>query len=211
MIITKTISINDEPLKAKSSGKRTAELKYLGERFVYAEVCGQTNKILTMVHLSEEPQLEIALERLTPDCDRYIIEVDATDKTLLAAIISDNYDLSVDDYNENLSDGSVFVYNYSKPNQLCDIFSVHNMTYSKSKKDFDEYLYLINDISTEEFKNSVNEIISKTDIALKNNSYSTSDTLKINEFLTELNAILEKVDQGIDHWKLKFPVCETQL
>lgn len=205
-----TFDINDEPFVNVSTGKRQATLIYKGPRYVYAELDIELKRIQAPVHASEEPELEIAEERLTQEPTRKIICIDADENPIAAAIIwgTSSYTLEIPKYVEELSDGTEYVYDYGEDPSLDDIFDLKNMDFNFEENDF-EYTYDINDVSDEDFIQSVDYILEHIAIQLKENSYSPSQLTEINDFKAKVTAIKENYDGSIKHWKFEFPTCSV--
>lgn len=205
-----TFNINDEPFVNVSTGKRQATLIYKGPRYVYAELDIELEKIQAPVHASEEPELEAAEERLTIDPTRKIICIDADENPIAAAIIwgSSCYTLGIPTYKETLPDGNEYVYDYGEEPHLDDIFDIKNMIFIDEKNDFD-YTYDINNVTDEDFIESVENVLTYIEDQLKQNSYSESQMTEINEFKSKLVAIKESYDGSVKHWKFEFPTCSV--
>jgi hypothetical protein len=202
-----TFVINDEPLIDKSTGLRTATLIYKGGRFVYAEVCTETGKIQAPVHTSDEPEMQVALERLTLMDTRKIIVIDADVNPVAAAIIEDcHYSLEIPNYVEDLPNGKQFVYEYSDAVKLGEIYDIPNMAFDLEKNDFN-YRYMINDITDEEYIQSIDAQLTFIDDQLLENSYTDSQMVKINDFKQSLLDLKSTYDGSIKHWKIQFPTC----
>lgn len=209
MKLTKTITINDEPLVSTSTGLRTAELTYTGKRYVYVEADKDTHKIMAMVHMSDEPEMEIALERLTQDDSRVIIEIDAIEKTIAACLISDDYELAVDNYSETLPDGTVWEYNYGDKPNLKEIYDYFNMEFDAETGDFVEYKFDENDISDDDFLNTIDSNIAWIDECIETNTYTESNLAQIQEHRQKLVDLKESYDGTVKHWKFEFPTCSV--
>ena len=210
MIINHTFKINDEPLSSKSTGIRSATLKYTGSKFIYAEVCNATKKFQTVVHWAEQPELDSAKSKNSDITTRTIVEVDASKLPLLASIISDRYELTVDDYTETLSDGTLYEYKYSTPAALAEIFDIHNLKFDIQKGDIEEYRYITIGASKDEFIQSVSTIVDRVAQSLLENQFSSDEITAISQYKTDLESVITKVNAGIPHWKIPYPTCSVR-
>jgi hypothetical protein len=202
-------TINDEPMVEASTGKREATLIYKGGRYVYAEVCTETGKIQAPVHNSDTPEMEVALERLTLMDTRKIIAIDAEENPIAAALIEDcHYTLEIPNYTEVLPSGETYSYEYSDTAKLNEIYDVSNLKFNLEKNDF-EYKFFINDISDEEFIQSIDSQLEHIANQLEENSYSESQLAEIDSFKQELEELKESYDGSVKHWKIGFPTCSV--
>ena len=160
-----------------------------------------------MVHASDAPEDNIAEERLTPEEGRVICHIDASQTPLLAAIVTNNYTLFVDDYEEILPNGEKYEYKYPEENSLKEIYDIVNFKFDAEKGDFEEYIYLTNDITDEQFIKTTSELLDHIDDNKKDNDYTEEELAQIEKFKEEVQHILDTYDGSVKHWKFQFPVC----
>lgn len=208
-----TFYINDEPLVATATEKRQATITYDGPRYLYVEYCSDECCVMAPVHQSEEPELEVAEERRTIDECRSIIEIDARDNVFtVCAFMPTMYKLSIPDYTETLPDGTEYTYEYNDDPTLDDIYDMKNMKFDPETKDFKEWLYDINDISDEEFIQSIDDAIASANDDINDGFVDESDLPKMAAHITELEQLKEDYTTGIygpvPHWKLGFPTID---
>jgi hypothetical protein len=199
--------INDEPFVNTSTGKREATLIYKGSRYVYAEVCTETGKIQAPVHMSETTDLETAQERRTVMDTRVIVEIDADENPIAAAIILDSfYHIEIPTYIEELPDGTTYTYNYPDTCKFNEVYDVINMTFDVEKNDFN-YQFNSATVSDEQFIESIDAQLIHIEDCLKENSYTESQLTAIEEFKQKLLNLKESYDGSVKHWKFEFPTC----
>lgn len=204
-----TFYINDEPLVATATEKRQATIAYEGPRYLYVEYCTDECHVTAPVHWSDEPELEVAEERRTIDDCRVIIELDAEDSIFpICAFMPTLYKLSIPNYTETLLDGSTYTYEYSDDPSLDDIYDLKNMKFDPEAKDFAEWLYDINEISDDEFIESIDAALTSVQDDIDEGAFDPEDMTKVNAYIAELNALKESYDGSIKHWKLQFPHLE---
>lgn len=202
-------TINDEPFVDVSTGKRQATLVYKGGRYVYAEICTETGKIQAPVHTSDEPEMETALERLTLMDTRKIIEIDANINPIAAAIILDSfYTLEIPNYEEVLPSGQTYTHEYSDTAKLGDIYKITDLIFDLEKNDFD-YTYDINNVSDQDFVQSIDAQLEYIQQQLTENTYSDAQMNEIDAFKQELLDLKAAYDGSVKHWKVGFPSCSV--
>jgi len=203
------ITINDEPLFVESTGKRTATLTYNGPKFLYVEYDNISKKLLTVTHISESPDMEEALNRLTPIEGREIVELSAEENIIAASYLWNVYTLEVENYEEVLEGGELYKYEYTGEPKLGEIFDLHNMTWDKDKQDYEEYKFVLHSCTDEVILNSIEVIKEKVQTALVENTTLTDAEKEILEnYITQLNVTKDKINSGIENWKVAFPTCE---
>jgi YD repeat-containing protein len=208
MKIKQEITINDEPLIVESTGKRTATLTYNGPKFLYIEYDNISKKLLTVTHISETPDMEEALTKLTPIEGREIIEISAEENIIAASYLWSVYTLEVENYEEELEDGETYRYEYTGEPKLGEIFDLHNMTWDKDKQDYEKYKFVLHSCTDEEILNSIEGIKEKVQTALVENTALTDAEKEILEnYITQLNVTKDKINSGIENWKVAFPAC----
>jgi hypothetical protein len=212
MRIEKQIRINDEPWGGVDTGKRSATLVYKGPKYVYLEYDAVTDKVQQLTHISEsEPDMEGALEKLTPIEGRSIIEIDAVENIIAASYFWDIYELTVEDYVEQLENGETYTYTYSSPNgKLSEIFDFNKMTWDLENNDYDEYKFMVAPVTDAEMLVSVDMILEKVQDSLENNtSLSSTDREAIEVFEVALNKFKTDMALGVENWKMAFPICSV--
>jgi hypothetical protein len=203
-----TIDINDEPLIQTSTGKRQATITYTGKRYVYTEVCMLINKTYALVHASDtntEEDAQIAHERLTQEEGRVIMLIDAEENPITACIITDQYTMTVDNYVEELPNGTTWTYDYPEDPGLRDIFDIINATFDPETKNY-SYKYLDAEITDEEFIASIDDMIKVIDETTELNEYTEEELPKIAVFREELESFKDTIDGSILNHKLIIPL-----
>jgi hypothetical protein len=208
MKIKKEIIINDEPMISTSTGIRKAVLTYTGPRYLYLEY-DQIDKVVQVVmHISEIPDLETAKEKLTQIEGRVISTIDAEENIIAAAYFWTNYSLEVENYTETLPNGEVYTFEYSTDPNIGEIFDFLKMQWNVEKNDFDEYKFITNPVSDLEIIESINLISGKVSTALvENTSLSDTERTEIQTYIAKLTEFKSNVEQGSEHWKMSFPIC----
>jgi hypothetical protein len=208
-----TFYINDEPLVATATEQRQATITYEGPRYLYVEYCSDECHVMAPVHWSDEPEPEVAEERRTIDDCRSIIELDAQDSIFpICVFMPTLYKLSIPDYTEELPDGNTFAYEYPPEPTLDDIYDLKNMEFDPETKDFKEWLYDINDISDDEYVQSIDDAIASANDDINDGFVDESDLPKMTAFIAELEQLKEDYTTGIygpvQHWKIDFPTVD---
>lgn len=209
MRIKQEIIINDEPWIAEATGKRTATLTYNGPRYVYLEYDTERDEVMALAHISEStPDMEGALEKLTPLDTRIMLEIDAEERLIIAAHFWDIYTLEVEKYVEELADGSTYTYEYNETPKLGEIFSFHNIVWDAEKNDFETYPFVVSATTDKDMEESVNVITEKIKNALVENTALTDEEKSgLNDYLKKLAKFKKNLSSGIEHWKMEFPIC----
>lgn len=203
-----TIDINDEPLIQTSTGKRQATITYTGKRYIYVEVCMLINKTYALVHASDtntEEDERIAQERLTQEEGRVIMLIDAEENPITACIITDQYTMTVDNYVEELPNGTTWTYDYPHDPGLRDVFDIINATFDPETKNYN-YKYLDAEMTDEEFIKSIDDIIATIDEAKENNEYTAEELPKIAKYREDLTSFKNTIDGSILNHKLIIPL-----
>jgi hypothetical protein len=208
-----TFYINDEPLVATATEKRQATITYDGPRYLYVEYCKDECCVMAPVHWSDEPEPEAAEERRTMDECRVILELDAQDSIFpICVFMPASYRLSIPDYTETLPDGTEYTFEYPDDPNLDDIYDLKNMKFDPETKDFKEWLYDINDVTDDDFIDSIDAAINTANEDVDGGFVDESDIPKINAFIAELEELKESYTTGVygpvQHWKIAFPVLE---
>ena len=211
MRIEKEIIINDEPWKSKSTGIRKAKLIYEGPQYLYLEYCLDTNKVLVLTHSNEDLDLETAEEKITPETNRIIIEVNAEKAPVAAAYYWAYYKFIIEDYIEELPNGKIFEYKYMENALLGEVWDFHNMEWDVKKGDFAEYKFLTTIPTDEEIMQSIDMILEKVNDSIENNvNLSPENKEKVIEYRDALIEYRKEIDTPeIDHWKIPFPACKV--
>jgi hypothetical protein len=200
-------TINDEPFVDTSTGVREATLIYKGGRYVYAEVCTETNKIQAPVHMSDTPDMETAQDRRTEMDTRVIGEIDADTNPIAAAIIIDSfYHIEIPTYVEELPDGTTYTNEYPDTCKLNEVYDITNMTFDIEAKDFN-YKFNSATVTDEEFIESIDAQLTHVENCLEENSYTEDQLTSIEEFKLQLIALKDSYDGSVKHWKIGFPTC----
>lgn len=211
MRIEKELIINDEPWKSKSTGVRKAKLIYEGPRYLYLEYCLNTEKMLVMTHSNEDLDLETAAEKITPETNRIIIEIDAEKAPIAAAHFWTDYKLLITDYVEKLPNGKEWTYKYMENARLGEVFDFFNMDWDVEKNDFKEYKFLTSIPTDEEIMKSIDMILEKVNDSIENNKNLSEENKK--EVIAYRDSLVEyrkEIDTPeIDHWKIEFPFCKV--
>lgn len=209
MKIEKEIVINDEPYVATTTGKRKVVLTYEGPRYLYVEWDRPTQKLLVVTHISESsPDMQGALPKLTPIEGREIVEIDAETNTIAAANLFGIHTIAVGDYVEKLENGETWTYQYPTNAILSDVFNFNAMTWVKEKGDYNEYIYHLAPNTDDQMKESVNMIIEKVSLAVRENKDLSEEQLKIvNQYLVDLITYRDNLGKGVENWKMVFPIC----
>jgi len=201
-----TIDINDEPLIQTSTGKRQATITYTGGRYVYTEVCMLINKTYALVHASDtntEEDEQIAQERLTQQEGRVILLIDAEENPITACIITDQYTMKVDNYAEELPNGTTWTYDYPQDPGLRDIFDIINATFDPETKNYG-YKYIDFGSTTEQFIESIDDMIKVIDDAVE--EYTEEELVKIMQYREDLVNFKDTIDGTIACHKLIIPM-----
>lgn len=201
-----TININNEPLIQTSTGKRQATIIYTGKRYVYTEVCMLINKTYALVHASDtntEEDEQIAHERLTQEEGRVIMLIDAEENPITACIITDQYTMTVDNYVEELPNGTTWTYDYPEDTGLRDVFDIINATFDPETKNY-SYNYIDFGSSTAEFIASIDGMIKVVDDAV--DEFTEEELVKMMQYRGELVKFKDTIDGTILCHKLILPL-----
>jgi hypothetical protein len=212
MRIEQQIRINDEPWVAEDNGIRTATLVYTGPRYIYLEYDTVTGKIQQLAHISEsEPDIEGALEKLSPFEDRAMAEVDSRERIIVASHFWHGYELKVEDYVEELENGETYTYAYHSPDaKLGEIFDFNNMVWNQEKNDFAEYKFYANPVTQEDMIESIEMILEKVQDSLDTDTGITNETREIiTAYKTALIKFKSDMALGVECWKMAFPICSV--
>lgn len=207
---TVTFYINDEPLSPTATEQRQATIKYDGPRYLYLEYCTDEECVMAPVHWSEEPELEVAEERRTIDDCRVILELDAQDTVFpIAVMLNTTYKMTIDNYTETLPDGEVYTFEYPEDPDLDSIYDIKNMRFNPETKDYDEWLYDVNDVTDEEFLESIDGALQSVNDDIDEGEFTEEEMVAVNAYKAELNQLKIDYVTGIygpvPHWKLGFP------
>ena len=208
-----TFYINDEPLLATATEQRQATLTWDGPRYLYVEYCSDEECVMAPVHWSEEPEPEEAEERRTMDECRQIIELDVHENLFaMCVFMPTDYRMTVPDYTETLPDGTVYSFEYPDDPNLDDVYDIKNMKFDPTTKDFKEWLYDVNDISDEEFVESIDGALVSIQDDIDDGFIDESDMTTVNEYIAKLNELKESYTTGVygpvQHWKIDFPTLD---
>lgn len=211
MRIEQQIRINDEPWVAEDNGVRTATLTYTGPRYIYLEYDTVTGKIQQLAHISEsDSDMQGALERLSPFENRGMAEVDAFEKIIIASHFWHGYQLTVEDYVEELENGETYTYKYHSPDaKLGEIFDFNNMIWDQEKNDFSEYKFYSNPVTQEDMLKSIEMILEKVEESLNSPTFTEQDKEVIATYKTALIKFRADMALGVECWKMAFPICSV--
>jgi len=208
MRIEKEYIINDEPWISTSTGKRKINLIYTGPQFLYAEV-DNLSHVLAITHICDSgPELQIAMEKLTPIEGRSIVQIDAAKSTLAASHFWNCYKFSIENYVENLPNGQTYTHTYSEEPQLSEIYDFNKMDFDKNKADFVEYKFITAPVTDSVMLESIDTIISKVNLAkTENQSLTSENKVELDKYISDLNKFKSDMASGIPNWKMPFPTC----
>lgn len=211
MRIEQQIRINDEPWVPEDNGIRTATLVYNGPRYIYLEYDTVTGKVQQLAYISElESDMQGALERLSQFENRAMAEVDAVEKIIAASHFWHGYQLTVEDYIEELENGETYTYKYHSPDaKLGEIFDFNNMVWDQEKNDFSEYKFYSNPVTQEDMVKSIDMILEKVEDSLTSTNITENDKEIIAEYKSALIKFKTDMALGVECWKMAFPVCSV--